>query len=101
MINRKETRYFLMEIADDGDEYVLQKSYNGNGFVRSSTPLNAYVFNTKEEAKKAVQFQNVLNQMFSSNSKTYYVIENTSRQLFDDQDVEFNPQETSSEVTES
>ncbi|MBO3076749.1 hypothetical protein J5E42_04385 [Mammaliicoccus vitulinus] len=84
MVNRNEEKWFLVEVNENGEENGLQRTWNGNGF--QSTPIlsSVYLFKTEDEAQNACKIQNMMNAMFESNRKIYYVKENVARVRYDE-----------------
>jgi len=84
MINRKDAKFYLVQVDENGEEMALQKTWNSAGFVGTSVTANAHMFKTEEEAKNACKLQQMMNQMFGTNAKTYYMKETTERVRHDE-----------------
>lgn len=98
MIKRNEEKWFLVEVNESGEEFVLQKTWNGSGFQTTPIVSNAHTFATEEDAKNGCKLQAMMNKMFGSKSKVYYVKENIVRVRYDetgtvDESVEPEPVE--------
>lgn len=84
MISRKDAKFYLVQVDENGDEMALQKTWNGAGFIVTSVTGNAHMFKTEDEAKNACKLQKMMNEMFDTNSQTYYMKETTERVRYDE-----------------
>lgn len=84
MISRKDARYYLVQVDENGDEMALQKTWNGAGFIATSMTANAHMFKTEDDVKNACKLQQMMNAMFGINTKTYYMKETTERVRYDE-----------------
>lgn len=84
MISRKDARFYLVQVDENGEEMALQKTWNGAGFIATSVTANAHMFKTEDDAKNACKLQQMMNQMFGINSQTYYMKESTERVRYDE-----------------
>ncbi|MEB5757394.1 hypothetical protein [Mammaliicoccus sciuri] len=84
MVKRNEEKWFLVEVNESGEEFVLQKTWNGSGFQTTPIVSNAHIFATEQEAKNGCKLQGMMNTMFGSSSKVYYVKENIVRVRYDE-----------------
>lgn len=84
MISRQDARFYLVQVDETGEEMALQKTWNGAGFIATSVTANAHMFKTEDDAKNACKLQQMMNQMFGINSKTYYMKESTERVRYDE-----------------
>lgn len=84
MINRKDAKFYLVQVDENGEEMALQKTWNGAGFIATSVTANAHMFKTEDEVKNACKLQHMMNQMFGINAKTYYMKESTERVRYDE-----------------
>ncbi|MEB7779269.1 hypothetical protein NGB30_01820 [Mammaliicoccus fleurettii] len=84
MVKRNEEKWFLVEVNENGEEFVLQKTWNGSGFQTTPIVSNAHIFTAEEDAKNGCKLQGMMNTMFGSNSKVYYVKENVVRVRYDE-----------------
>lgn len=84
MINKNVTSFFLVEEDTKGEQFGLQKSFNGSGFTRAYEVESAFKFQDEDKAKQACKLQNMMNSFFGSDKKTFYSKETIKREMFDE-----------------
>lgn len=84
MIKAQEQSYFLVETDAKGEQYPMQKSFNGNGFQRIYDPSQTFKFSDEEKAKQACKIQNMMNALFGATGVISYAKETISREMYDE-----------------
>lgn len=82
-MEEKITEYYLVEVNKQGEESCLMQNYS-NSFIRGASPSTAYKFKDEEQVKKVCAMQNMLAQIFSNGTKTYYVKQDITRNKFNE-----------------
>ncbi|MCY1563808.1 hypothetical protein NW133_07440 [Staphylococcus pettenkoferi] len=84
MIKAQEQSFFLVETDTKGEQYPMQKSFNGNGFQRIYDPSQTFKFSDEEKVKRACQVQNMMNSVFGSTGVVSYAKETIQRDMYDE-----------------
>lgn len=94
MIKAQEQSFFLVETDTKGEQYPMQKSFNGNGFQRIYDPSQTFKFSDEEKVKEACKVQNMMNRIFGSTGVISYAKETIQRDMYDENGVQTQVTET-------
>lgn len=84
MIKAQEQSFFLVETDTKGEQYPMQKSFNGNGFQRIYEASQTFKFSDEEKAKQACKVQNMMNSVFGATGVISYAKETIQREIYDE-----------------
>ena len=84
MIKAQEQSFFLVETNENGEQYPMQKSFNGNGFQRIYDTSQTFKFSDEEKVKQACKVQNMMNTVFGSTGVISYAKETIQRDMYDE-----------------
>lgn len=84
MIKAQEQSFFLVETDAKGEQYPMQKSFNGNGFQRIYDTSQTFKFSDEEKVKQACKVQNMMNSIFGSTGVISYAKETIQRDMYDE-----------------